>query len=145
MKIFLEKQFLNRMWLFMFILAIILIVVGTSYYATANAEDDTAITVSLISIAIALPLSISLLYLRLETRIDEKGILTVFSPFHFTKKFIPWDNIEDCYIRKYNSSEEFGGWGLRGLGRNWKAYNVEGNHGIEIITKDGKNVLIGTM
>ena len=37
MKIFQEKQFLNRWWLLMFILAIIVIVVGTAYYATRKA------------------------------------------------------------------------------------------------------------
>lgn len=145
MKPFLEKQFVKRWWLAMFILAIIVIVVGTAFYATQNAEDDTAVIVSVISIGIALPISIALLRLRLETRIDEKGILTYFRPFRFTKEFIPWEDVENCYVRKYNSTEEFGGWGLRGLGRNWKAYNVEGNHGIQIESKDGKKFLIGTL
>lgn len=145
MKVFLEKQFLNRVWLFMFILSIIVIVLGTAYYATNNAEEDTAILVSVIAVVIAFPLAFALLKLKLETRIDEKGIFTYFSPFGFTKKFIPWDDVSKCYTRKYSPTEEFGGWGLRGLGRSWKAYNVTGNTGIEIETKEGNKYLIGTL
>lgn len=144
MKVFLEKQFVKRWWLFMFILAIIVIVVGTAYYATQNSEENIAIIVSLMSIAIAILATTALLSLRLETRIDEHGLFTYFRPFGFTKKFIPWEDVDTCYVRKYDSNEEFGGWGLRGLGRNWKAYNVEGTYGFQIKTKAGKKLLIGT-
>lgn len=144
MKVFLEKQFIKPWWNLMFIFAIILIVVGTAYYATRNAEEDTALIVSAISILIALPLVFALLYLRLETRIDELGILTYFKPFGFTKKFFSWDEISKCYVRKYEPVGEYGGWGLRGVGRNSKAYNVWGDVGIQINTKEGGKFLIGT-
>ena len=128
----------------MFILAIIVIVVGTAYYATENAEEDTAVLVSAISILIALPLVFSLLYLRLETRIDEKGVFTRFKPFSFTNKFFAWEDISRCYVRKYDPVKEYGGWGLRGIGERSKAYNVWGDQGIQITTKTGKKFLIGT-
>ena len=145
MKVFLEEQFVKRWWLFMFILAIILVVVGTAYYATRTAEEETAVLVSVLSIIIALAIIVPLLQLRLDTRIDEKGILTYFRPFRFTRKFIPWEDVKECFVRKYSPMEEFGGWGLRGLGRNWKAYNVEGNHGVQIRTFKGQKILIGTL
>ena len=145
MKVFVEEQFVKRWWLFMFILAIILVIIGTAYYATRTAEEETAIVISVVSIIITLAIIVPLLRLRLNTRIDEKGILTYFRPFHFTRKFLPWEDINECFIRKYSPMEEFGGWGLRGLGRNWKAYNVEGNYGIQIRTFKGKKVLIGTL
>lgn len=145
MDVFLEKQYLRRWWVFMLALAVIVIVVGTAYYATVRAHKDTALVISIISLLIAVPLIIAISKLKLETRIDEKGIFTYFSPFKFTEKFVPWENVENCYVRKYNSVKEFGGWGLRGLGKNWKAYNVGGNKGIQIETKKGKNFLIGTL
>ena len=144
MKVFEERQFINRWWLLMFILAIAVIIVGTAYYSTRGAEEDTAVVASVISLAIALPIVWGLLYLRLETRIDKEGITAYFKPFSFTKKYFSWSDIKECYIRKYSPVREFGGWGLRGLGQNWKAYNVYGNKGIQIVTRDGRRFLIGT-
>lgn len=144
MKIFQEKQFINRWWLLMFILAVIVIIIGTAYYATKDASEDTAIVVSLISIGITLPIVLGLLYLRLETRIDHTGITTYFKPFNFTRKSFSWLEIKECYLRKFDAQQEFGGWGIRGIGRNRKAYFIHGNKGIQIITKDDHHFLIGT-
>ena len=144
MEIFEEKQFINRWWLLMFIFAIILIVVGSAYYATMDTEEDTAVIASIVSLAIAIPLVLGLLYVRLESRIDENGITAYFKPFSFTKKFFPWSEIKKCYVREYNPVTEFGGWGIRGLGMSKKAYNIYGNKGIQIITSDDKEFLIGT-
>lgn len=144
MNVFLEKQFIRRWWLFMLILAVILIVVGTSYYASEGADDATSMTVSIISLLIAIPIVFALLFLRLDTRIDEKGIFTYFRPLGFTRKFFPWNEISDCYIRSYSPIKEYGGWGMRGLGSKSKAYNVAGNRGIQIVTTEGKKFLVGT-
>ena len=105
----------------MFILALILIIFGTGFYATDNSEEDTKVIVSIICCLIAFPIVFGLLYLRLETRIDEKGIFTYFRPFGFTKKFFSWDEIRECYVRQYSPISEYGGWGYRGLGSNSKA------------------------
>lgn len=129
----------------MMMLAVILVIVGTAYFITVNAEDGVAIIVSVISIMIALPIVISLYKLKMETRMDEKGIFTYFSPLVFTKKFIPWENITECYVRKYSSTDNFGGWDLRGLGTKWRGYNIDGNDSIEIKTNNHKRFLIGTL
>lgn len=144
MKIFEEKQFINRWWLLMFILALAVIIVGTAYYSTRDAQEGTAVIASIISLAIILPVTFGLLYIRLETKIDNKGILASFKPFSFTRKHFSWDEISECYVRKYQPLREFGGWGLRGVGQNWKAYNIYGNSGIQIVTNDGRRFLIGT-
>lgn len=128
----------------MFILAIIVIGVGTAYYATQNAEEDTAVIVSVISLLITVPLVFALLSLRLETRIDEKGVFTRFRPFGFTKKFYPWNEIKKIYIRTYDPVSEYGGWGMRGLKENKKAYIVSGNTGIQVVSRRGEEFLVGT-
>lgn len=128
----------------MFMLAIIVIIVGTAYYATQNAEEDTAVIASLISLAITIPLVFALAYVRLETRIDKDGLSAQFWPFKFTKKTFTWKEIEKCYVRKFNPVKEYGGWGIRGLGRNKKAYHIFGTNGIQIKTKRGRDFLIGT-
>ncbi len=144
MKIFKEKQFLNRWWLFMFILAVILILVGTTYYATRDSEENIAMVASLISVGITLPIVLGLLYLRLESKIDDKGVKAVFKPFNFTRKSYNWEEINECYVREFNPVQEYGGWGIRGLGRNKKAYHIYGTKGIQIKTRDGDDFLIGT-
>lgn len=144
MAIFLEKQFIKRWWLIMLILAVILIVVGTAYYASSEASEETTIIVSIISLLVAFPIVFALLLLRLDTRIDEKGIYTYFRPFGFTSKFFAWKDITQCYVRSYSPLKEYGGWGMRGFGKRAKAYNVAGNQGIQITTKEGKKFLIGT-
>lgn len=128
----------------MFILAIIVIGMGTSYYATKNAEEDIAVLVSLISFLIVLPIVLALLYLRMETRIDEKGIFTYFRPFGFTQRYYPWEEVKDIFVRTYDPKTEYGGWGWRVFGRDRESYNVAGNTGIQIITKNDKKFLIGT-
>src|SRR5690606_23679042 len=138
MKVFLEKQFVKWWWLTMFILAMIGIIFGTGYYSTLESSEDTKLIVSVICCLIAFPLVFSLLYLRLETRIDEKGIFTYFRPFGFTRRYFPWEEIRECHVRKYSPLREYGGWGYRGLGSMSRAYNVWGNQGIQIVTNDGK-------
>ena len=144
MKIFREKQFIDRWWLIMLILAIILIVVGTAYYATLDSEEDTTVIVSVISLAIAAPLVFALAYVRLETRIDKEGIRAQFKPFSFTKKFFSWQEIDRAFVREFSPVQEFGGWGIRGLGSNKKAYHIYGSRGIKVKTKKGEEFLIGT-
>lgn len=145
MKIFLERQYLNRWWLLMFSLAIIIIIVGTAFYLTRDAREETEVIASIISLLIAVPLVFALLYLRLEIRIDRKGILTWFRPFGFTRKYFTWEEIDEVYVRTYSPKTEYGGWGMRGIGDRDKAYIIKGNTGIQIVTKDGEKFLIGTM
>lgn len=128
----------------MFILAIVVIVVGTAYYTTLKAEEDTAVIVSLISLTITIPIVFALIKVRLETRIDKTGLMTQFWPFRFTKKTFDWKEIENCYVRKMNPVREYGGWGIRGLGSKNKAYHIYGTNGIQIKTKRGDEFLIGT-
>lgn len=143
MQVFLEKQFVNRWWLIMFILAIIVIIFGTAFYATENAEEDTAVVVSVICCLIGIPIVFALLFIRLETRMDEKGVFTYFRPFWFSKSYYAWEEIEKCYVRTYSPVGEFGGWGYRLWGGS-KGYIISGNKGIQIETRNGKKCLIGT-
>ncbi|WP_324721523.1 hypothetical protein [Salinimicrobium sp. HB62] len=144
MKVFREQQFIKRWWLFMFILSVIVIIVGTAYYATLEAEESTAVIVSTISLLIAAPLVFALAYTRLETQIDKEGVSARFKPFKFTEKHYNWGEIEKCYVRELDIVKEYGGWGIRGLGSNNKAYHIYGSKGIQLKTKAGEDFLIGT-
>ena len=84
-------------------------------------------------------------FMRLETRVDEQGILLRFVPFHFTPKKLSWENIQKIYVRRYRPIGEYGGWGIRRkLFSRSIAYNVSGKYGIQIEMKNGRKILIGT-
>ena len=90
-------------------------------------------------------MSIFILSIRLKTKIDEKGVYYQFYPINFNEKFIPWTEISNCYVRKYNPITEYGGWGYKmspfGRGR---VLNVKGNWGIQLEFNNGKKLLLGT-
>ncbi len=142
MKVFVEKQRFNQWWLFaVYELALTGIVVGIYKNTYEFTSIDNPVLV-LFLLAATIPIGL-ILWMQLETRIDSEGIRVKYVPFSFSEKFFPWKEIENCYVRKYNPLLEYGGWGIRGLGRK-KAYNVSGNLGIQIVTRDKKKFLIGT-
>lgn len=103
-----------------------------------NPAPDTGLVASGL-----IPLAILILFrlMKLTTTLDASGIRVQFQPF--VHKFFAWEEIDQVYVRKYNSLLEFGGWGIR-FGRNGTAYNVAGNQGLQVILKNGKRFLIGT-
>lgn len=82
--------------------------------------------------------------MQLQTRIDLQGIHVRFFPFKPSFKHYKWDDIETVSIRHYDPISEFGGWGVRYSFKDGKALTTSGNFGIQIKTKKGKKILIGT-
>lgn len=80
---------------------------------------------------------------KLETFINKEGITARFYPIQRSFKLYKWEDITKCYVRQYSPIKEYGGWGVRGLGKN-TALNVSGNMGIQLELKDGNRILIGT-
>jgi len=81
--------------------------------------------------------------LKLETVITKDGVYVKFFPFYLKFKHYSWDQIQRLYVRKYSPIMEYGGWGIRGFGRN-RALNVSGNMGLQLELKEGRRLLIGT-
>ncbi len=143
MRIFEEKQRFNQWWLYA-IYILVLAVLITGIYKNSDGFTNFHNPVLVLSLlAATIPMAV-ILWMQLLTRIDNEGIRVKFSPFGFSEKYFSWREIEECYVRQYNPLTEYGGWGIRGLGRK-KAYNVSGNFGIQIVTLDKKRFLIGTM
>ena len=88
-------------------------------------------------------LSLLFFLFRLETHIKNDGIYVRFFPLHKSFRFYSWDTISSFYVRQYNPISEYGGWGIRGFGKN-RAFNVSGNKGLQIEFKNGEKLLIGT-
>lgn len=145
---FTEKQRFNQWWLWLILLSAgIMPVIGIVRQLQAaqpfsDAKDNAGIFISLIVMAAVWAL---FLIMRLETRITDTGISVRFFPFNSKFQDFRWQEIAEIYVREYSALSEFGGWGIRyGSGRTGKAYNVSGNHGIQLVFKSGSKILIGT-
>ncbi len=143
--LFREKQQFRQWWLWL----IILFVVGNSIWITVHqllANTGFSVENTLVPILLlALTLSVFgfVLSIRLDTEIKTDGVYVRFFPIHKKFRFYPWAELEQVYVRKYSPMGEYGGWGLRGIGKN-RALNISGNQGLQLVVKDGRKLLIGT-
>lgn len=142
MRVFEEKQRFNQWWLYAIYIMVLIVLITGIYKNSDGFTNFHSPLLVLLLLAGTIPMAV-ILYKQLETRIDSEGIRVKFSPLGFSEKFFPWKEIDDCYVRKYSPVAEYGGWGIRSLGKK-KAYNVSGNLGIQIVTRDKNRFLIGT-
>ncbi|WP_299155470.1 hypothetical protein [uncultured Christiangramia sp.] len=140
MRIFKENQRFRQWWL---IILLITIIIASALPLFSEISINKVRLKSLIAPIISLVIFILIFILNLETRINSKGISAGFEPLPFFRRNYNWDEIQECYVRTYAPVSEYGGWGIRGFGRA-KAYNVSGNKGIQIITKNNERFLVGT-
>lgn len=146
MKVFKEIQRFDQWWLRILLIAALLIAVSPLVFEYENIiKSRKEITSILSSVLIILAIFCTFWFLfRLETRIDEDGIQYRYLPFHRKPRLRSWDKIRDVSVRKYNPILEYGGWGYRIGLRKKRALNVKGNMGIQIIYKNGRQLLLGT-
>jgi hypothetical protein len=78
---------------------------------------------------------------RMITEVTKKTIKVGIYPFK--RNEIPLDSIDTAMEREYSAQREFGGWGVR-VSKYGKAYNAYGNKGVQLVLRDGSNILIGT-
>lgn len=95
----------------------------------------------LAAIAITILCMLPILLLRLITRVQD-GVLSV-RLFPFPTRHIPIEEIESAEVRTYRPLIEYGGWGIR-WGMSGKAYNAQGNRGVQLVLRGGSRVLIGS-
>lgn len=148
MKVFLEEQRFDQWWFRLMILLVAIISIGTIVMSYPNVHSEPVpFWISLAAGLLTLTIVLSLGFLiKLETKIDELGIHYGFWPFYRNLNFVSWADVKECRIRKYNPLVEYGGWGYR-MGffqKKGSALNVKGNIGIQILFKNGKQLLIGT-
>lgn len=134
--LFYESQKFNQWWVWLIIFAVILLNLIIFIKIPSN------------SMFVLLLLIIGLAYLfrriKLETAIKEDGIYVRFFPLHIMFAFHPWETIEKVYVRTYSAISEYGGWGIREGFIAGKAYNVDGEDGLQIEFKNKEKLLIGT-
>lgn len=144
---FYEKQYFRQAWILIIILLINAIwVLDFGYrifYDIPLGDKPMPITGLIVFAVICVGLSTLLITAKLETEIRKEGIYIRFTPFHLSKKFFEWENIENYQVDEYKPLREFGGWGIRySLSGAGTAYNVVGNKGLKLTLKNGKKVVI---
>jgi len=140
--LFREAQRFKTWWIWFLLLGVSVIVIYTAgrdiYRGEGIGKFGPIFALTTNGLLIAL-----FLIMKLETEVRPDGIYVRFHPFHRRFRCYPWRNLTEAYVREYSAIFEYGGWGLRGLGNN-RALNVSGNKGIQLVTKRGDKLLIGT-
>lgn len=111
--------------------------------AAGKVVEDVIFPIALV-VAVAVFCVYLFATLRLEVTITEKGISWRFLPFIRHRQYA-WDAIAYAWVRKYRALGEYGGWGYRGAGRRRRAYTMGEKYGIQLLTADGKDILLGTL
>jgi len=137
--IYSETQMFSRWWLLVIFAAALLptifIYIGISDKTPRNIFGPALIGPVLVALLIG--------FSNLKTELRPEGLSYNFFPFHLRWHFIPIEDIEKIYVRKYSPLGEYGGWGIRGFAKN-RAFNVKGSMGIQLELRNGKRILFGT-
>ncbi|WP_339876996.1 hypothetical protein [uncultured Algoriphagus sp.] len=112
-------------------------------YATSQKKQEMALALGLVVGTMVLILGL-ISNLKLETRIDPKGISFRYKPFILKWRQFPKEAIKYAKVINYSPLTDFGGWGFKG-NKTTKAYSVLGNEGLLINVGEKKKILIGTM
>jgi len=145
---FKEEQRFTQVWVWIVLLGVSAIVLYTVPSAIIHQSEENPIsTTHAIVLAVSVLIVIGLLALfffaRLTTKINNDVIEITYRPLILKAKVFRWDEIDEAFVRKYNSLWEYGGWGIR-YSFKGRAYNTSGNMGLQLILKSGKKILIGT-
>lgn len=143
-----EKQYFRQTWLILLFLGLNgLLLYGVVQqvilgipFGNNPAPDAVLVLVWLF----ILGLSALFLNMSLQTQIDKVGIWFRFFPLMGKPRQIKWAEVASLQIRACRPLREFGGWGLRYGAKGLRAYTTSGRHGLEIHTKDGRKVFLGT-
>lgn len=144
--LFSETQRFRQWWLWIILIGVngLFIVSLIQEFVLKTPEPGQGMNTALILSGI-IPLIITVFFLniKLETEVKEDGIYVRLFPLHLKYKFFAWSDIASAEVRTYKPIKEYGGWGLRGMGKNM-AYNVSGDQGLQLVLKTGHRLLIGT-
>ena len=141
---FKEEQSFKNTWMFFLVIGVsVLALTGTVIPLFSNGDSEAVIALAVTAV-VCLGLVILLTFSKLTMIIDDRSIYYHFPPFVNAEKKLSYHDIDEIFVRKYQPIWEYGGWGYRRRPGKGKALNVAGNKGLQIITKEGSKILIGT-
>ncbi len=110
---------------------------GASLYDEVQGFGPWLYAVAALLVLIAL----SLATLQMKTTVAPDAVTVRFGFLSTTR--IPVSEIARAEAVAYRPIRDYGGWGIRGLGRR-RALNVRGDRGVLVVRTNGTTVLIGT-
>ena len=90
---------------------------------------------------VVLLILLSTLTLRQVTSVAEDGVTVRFGFLYRSR--VPFSEIARAEAVNYRPIRDYGGWGIRGLGRR-RALNMRGNEGVLLTRVDGSTLMIGS-
>lgn len=137
---FQESQRFTQWWLWLLLFGVLTLVLWP--LMSQEAIDPTelrGIGIGLVTVLLAMVLLYSM---KLETKIGYGKLKYRYLPFIWRWRVYDWRDIQSIELKTFNSLKEYGGWGIRTNFEHW-LYNVRGNHGLLIRTKE-KTFKLGT-
>ena len=144
-RIFKEEQTYRGTWVMylMLMLEIPTLTLVSVVILTDESPDKQSGIIALIAVFSIMALVMGLIFnIKLETRIDEKGINYRYFPF--TKwRLIDKSQIRNATVETFSPLTDHGGWGIKG-NKTTKAFTVIGDKGLSIDLGEHKKILVGT-
>jgi hypothetical protein len=98
-------------------------------------------TVVLVAVTILVLVVMLLLTMRMTTTVRPDAVQIRFGWIY--SKTLPIAEIARAEARIYRPVADYGGWGIRGMGRR-RALNARGNRGVLLTLREGSTLLIGS-
>jgi hypothetical protein len=128
-------------WLSVVGMVIPIILIGCGLFLTAKDKFPIAGIVVIFLVILFEP--VLLWIFKLHTQVREDGLYVRLFPVMPWFKKIRFDEIKEFHAREYKPISEYGGWGIK-WGKGGKAYNMQGNKGVQLVLENGKKILIGS-
>ncbi len=140
---FIEIQQFRQGWLLAIVLVpciSALIYIGFKVFRNWPMSGTNMLIYGAIALALVL-VPVFMLSIKMITEVKNDAIHIRFFPLK--RERIPFSEIAKCDARQYSPIKEYGGWGIR-YGTKGMAYNVSGDHGVQLELTNGKRLLIGS-
>lgn len=142
--LFHERQRFRQTWLWVLLactaVPLVLLTFAAVWKQGLTGEGIVGIAVAVV----AGPGSVALFYFaRLDVDVTPREIAIRFTPFHRAPRRISLADVAVAKQRRYKPLDEYGGWGIRGIGSDI-AYNVSGDDGVQLVLTSGKRILLGS-
>jgi hypothetical protein len=146
--IFHEEQKFD-IWLRWFIYILMAMAAGFSVFTLKITEQSPLnspemILAIVVGVGVSLAIAVLFALAKLETEVRSDGIYVRYKPFHIHFRRYAFVDLSEYYARRYKPILEYGGWGLRYSLRNGRAFNINGNKGVQLVFKNGRKLLIGS-
>jgi len=141
--LFEEEQRFRQLWLILLVGIEVVIFWGIPVLQIVFLPKEPLVLAFIFWLLFGVILPVFMLVLKMTIKVYKDRIIISFFPI-MRPKTIYLKDIEHDEARHYKPIAEYGGWGIRISLKYGKAYNVSGDMGVQLVLKDGKNILIGS-